>query len=147
LKSIHFMIQVESRHRRRCISSGDRTNVNLVERFQNLADRPYQARYTAAAFHCTSNYQDSAVTGVDITKRPEKQHLALLLVKGSTTMELVNQLYEVAADEALRCYRQGVHRGRSEDVITRTSRDGQSQSASTFMTCSIVSEHQLPNWR
>jgi hypothetical protein len=37
---------------------------------------------------------------VDITKHPEKQHLTLLLVKGSTMMELVNQLYEVAADEA-----------------------------------------------
>jgi uncharacterized protein DUF1837 len=86
--------------KRRLQSDGDRTNVKLVQRFQNLADRPYQARYMAAAFHCTSNYQDSAVIGVDITKHPEKQHLTLLLVKGSTMMELVNQLYEVAADEA-----------------------------------------------
>jgi hypothetical protein len=86
--------------KRRLQSDGDGANVKLIERFQNLADRPYQARYTAAAFHCTSNYQNSAVTGVDISKHPEKEHLTLLLVKGSTMMELVNQLYEVAANEA-----------------------------------------------
>ena len=84
----------------RLLSDGDLANVKLVERFQNVADRPYQTRYTAAAFHCMCNYDNSAVTGVDISKHPEKGNLALLLVKGSTMMQLVNHLYEVAANEA-----------------------------------------------
>lgn len=84
----------------RLLADGDPANVKLVERFQDLADRPYRTRYTAAAFHCTCNYQESAVTGVDISKHPDKDNLALLLVKGSTMMQLVNQLYEVAANEA-----------------------------------------------
>jgi hypothetical protein len=86
--------------KRRLLADGDLANVKLVERFQSLADRPYQSRYTAAAFHCTCNYQSSAVTGVDISKHPDKGNLALLLVKGSTMMQLVNHLYEVAANEA-----------------------------------------------
>jgi hypothetical protein len=86
--------------KRRLQADADLTNAKLIERFQDLADKPYQARYTATAFHCTSNYEDSAVTGVDISKHPDKEHLSLLLVKGSTMMQLVNRLYEVAADEA-----------------------------------------------
>jgi hypothetical protein len=31
---------------------------------------------------------------------PEKKKLSLLLIKGSSMMQLVNQLYEVAAHEA-----------------------------------------------
>ena len=84
----------------RLLAGGDLANVKLVERFQNVADRPYQTRYTAAAFHCTCNYQSSAVMGVDISKHPDKDNLALLLVKGSEMMQLVNRLYEVAANEA-----------------------------------------------
>jgi hypothetical protein len=86
--------------KRRLQADADLANVKLVERFQNLADRPYRAQYTATAFHCTSNYEESAVTEVDISKHPEKKHLSLLLVKGSTMMQLVNRLYEVAANEA-----------------------------------------------
>jgi hypothetical protein len=78
----------------------DFPNVKLVERFQNLADRPYKAQFTATAFHCTSNYEDSAVNEVDVDQHPEKKHLSLLLVKGCTMMQLVNQLYKVAANEA-----------------------------------------------
>jgi len=67
--------------KRRLQADADLANVKLVERFQNLADRPYRAQYTATAFHCTSNYEDSAVTEVDISKHPEKKNLSLLLVK------------------------------------------------------------------
>lgn len=84
----------------RLLAEGDLDNVKLVERFQNLADRPYQTKYTAAAFHCSCNYHRSAVTGVDISNHPEAKNLALLLVKGSAMMQLVNRLYEVAANEA-----------------------------------------------
>ena len=86
--------------KRRLQADEDHANVKLVERFQNLADRPYRAQYTATAFHCKSNYKDSAVTDVDVSKHPEKKNLSLLLVKGSTMMQLVNRLYEVAANEA-----------------------------------------------
>ena len=72
----------------------------LVERFQNLADRPYQIRYTAAAFHCLSNFSDSAVTEAKTDGHPDKKRLSLLLVKGAAMMQLVNRLYEVAANEA-----------------------------------------------
>jgi hypothetical protein len=86
--------------KRRLQSESDEVNAKLVERFQNLADRPYQARYTAAAFHCVSNFADAAVTDAKTDKHPERKKLSLLLVKGSTMMQLVTQLYEVAANEA-----------------------------------------------
>jgi len=86
--------------KRRLQADADEANVELVERFQNLADRPYQARYTAAAFHCLSNFSDSAVTESKTDGHPEKKKLSLLLIKGSSMMQLVNQLYEVAAHEA-----------------------------------------------
>ena len=86
--------------KRRLQSESDVASVKLVERFQNLADRPYQARYTAAAFHCVSNFADTAVTGATTDKHPEKKKLSLLLVKGTMMMQLVTQLYEVAANEA-----------------------------------------------
>jgi hypothetical protein len=86
--------------KRRLQADADEAGVELVERFQNLADRPYQARYTAAAFHCLSNFSDSAVTQSKTDGHPEKKKLSLLLVKGSSMMQLVNQLYEVAAHEA-----------------------------------------------
>ncbi|MBZ5727990.1 MAG: hypothetical protein LAP87_23730 [Acidobacteriia bacterium] len=73
--------------KRRLQSDADLTNVKLVERFQNLADRPYRTQYTATAFHCTSNYQDSAVIEVNIDEHPEKKHLSLLLVKGSAEVQ------------------------------------------------------------
>ena len=86
--------------KRRLQSESDEVNAKLVERFQSLADRPYQARYTAAAFHCVSNFADAAVTDAKTDKHPERKKLSLLLVKGSTMMQLVTQLYEVAANEA-----------------------------------------------
>lgn len=86
--------------KRRLQADADKASVELVERFQNLADRPYQARYTAAAFHCLSNFSDSAVTQSKTDGHPEKKRLSLLLIKGSSMMQLVNQLYEVAAHEA-----------------------------------------------
>ncbi len=81
-------------------ADGDLANVKLVERFQDLADRPYRSQYTAAAFHCTSNYEESAVSEVDVSTHPGRKNLSLLLVTGHTMMKLVNRLYEVAANEA-----------------------------------------------
>ncbi len=81
-------------------AEGDLAKVNLVERFQDLADKPYRSQYAAAAFHCTSNYAESAVSEVDVSKHPGKKNLSLLLVTGNTMMKLVNRLYEVAANEA-----------------------------------------------
>jgi hypothetical protein len=86
--------------KRRLQAESDQANAKLVERFQNLADRPYQARYTAAAFHCVTNFAESAVTDATTDKHPERKKLFLLLVKGNNMMQLVNQLYEVAASEA-----------------------------------------------
>ena len=86
--------------KRRLQADADEANAKLIERFQNLADRPYQIRYTAAAFHCLSNYSDSAVTEANTDGHPEKKRLSLLLVKGNAMMQLVNRLYEVAANEA-----------------------------------------------
>lgn len=86
--------------KRRLQAESNAANAKLVERFQNLADRPYQVRYTAAAFHCVSNFADSAVSGATTVGHPERSKLSLLLIKGSTMMQLVNQVYEVAANEA-----------------------------------------------
>lgn len=79
---------------------GDMYTAQIVERFQNLKDKPYKDFYAAAAFHCNSNYDEAVVKATVTNDHPNKNNLYLLVFKGNEMMNLIHHLYEIAANEA-----------------------------------------------
>lgn len=73
--------------------------VRIVERYQNKADRPYLEVSTAAAVHSLHTWEDIVITEVNAKEHPNKR-LTLLVVRGDSLMDLVNNLYERACHEA-----------------------------------------------
>jgi hypothetical protein len=78
----------------------DPNGVAMVRRFQNPTDHPFKSQYTATAVYCEAIYDHSITTIVDVSAHPDSQNLYLLICKGEQMMQLVNRLYEVAANEA-----------------------------------------------
>jgi hypothetical protein len=84
----------------------------LIERFQSPVDLPYQESYGAAAIITEEHFEADEVTSADTRKipkskkskevipHPNRDHLVLLLIKGTDMMTLVHELYRRAADEA-----------------------------------------------
>jgi len=80
---------------------GGAVQVNAVERFQSIEDRPYRERYGAAAILDTSlTYSSDVLSRTDTTRHPKRQSLYLLVIRGNEMMALANDLYRRAADEA-----------------------------------------------
>ena len=71
-----------------------------IERFQNPVDHPYQIRFGAAAILATESYDPKTISIVDANEHPHKDKLYLIIVHGEQLMELVQTLYQRAADEA-----------------------------------------------
>lgn len=86
--------------------------VNLIERFQDPVDVPYQLSYGAAALYADELFKDFEIGSADTTKipkakpakdfapHPNRDKLVLLVIKGANMMKLVHELYRRAADEA-----------------------------------------------
>jgi hypothetical protein len=84
----------------------------LIERFQSPVDLPYQESYGAAAIITEEHFETDEITRADTRKipksrkskevvpHPNRDHLVLLLIKGTDMMTLVHELYRRAADEA-----------------------------------------------
>lgn len=72
----------------------------MVERFQNLVDRPHKRIFGAAALFSSDSYNPDKIAKVDISNHPEKENLKLLIITGDDMMDLVHNLYRRAADEA-----------------------------------------------
>ncbi len=75
--------------------------VSLVERFQNLADRPYIYKSGAAAVLSDAAYDAASLQ--EKTKASEHQNAAnlqIIVIHGKELMKLVHALYERAANEA-----------------------------------------------
>jgi len=75
-------------------------DVQRVERFQNLEDRPYTERYGAAALFdstvcCAKTLQKTSTAG-----HPHSNVLDLVVIRGKDLMALVHDLFRRAADEA-----------------------------------------------
>lgn len=87
-------------------------NAQLVERFQNPVDVPYQESFGAAAIISNEYFDAQVIVEADCGKiqksqkskefipHPNKDGLILLVIKGTNMMALVNDLYRRAADEA-----------------------------------------------
>lgn len=74
--------------------------VDNISRFQNQTDRPYKYISGAVAFVCKENYNDKIITECTVDGHPDKANIILIVIKGNDMMNLVNHLYERAANEA-----------------------------------------------
>lgn len=86
--------------KRRMYVSGDRASMQVVERFQNVADRPYQFLSGAAAILSDSAFDAGGIQGTATTRHNNAGNLRLIAVKGKDLMTLAHALYQRAADEA-----------------------------------------------
>lgn len=68
--------------------------VNLVKRFQNIVDNPFTIKYGAAAIQDKSLFSKPLV-GTTVAQDYVK---TLLFINRKQLMNLVNELYEKAAD-------------------------------------------------
>jgi hypothetical protein len=82
------------------LGDGNTEGMDVVERFQNIEDRPYTEVSGAAALFCTSVYDESTVSRTVANSHPNAENLALVVVRGDNMMALVHDLYERAANEA-----------------------------------------------
>jgi len=87
--------------KRRLLRNGEIDSARVVERFQNLADRPYIYRSGAAAVLSDMAYDESAIqTATSVANHQNVDRLELIIVRGKDLMSLVHALYEKAAHEA-----------------------------------------------
>lgn len=71
-----------------------------IERFQNHIDHPYKEISGAAALFSTNILDNEVIKNTTVLDHPNKNHLVLVVIKGTNMMDLVNELYRRAADEA-----------------------------------------------
>lgn len=87
-------------YKRRYIEKQNFRDADRISRFQSQGDRPYKRKYGAAAIFTCSVYNPALIKGTQVQEHPSKDDLVLLVIKGERFMELVNRLYQRAADEA-----------------------------------------------
>lgn len=86
--------------KRRMHIAGDRASMHVVERFQNVADRPFRFLSGAAAILAESAFDAEGIKGTDLAGHNNAGNLRLIAVKGKNLMTLAHALYQRAADEA-----------------------------------------------
>ncbi len=79
---------------------GEQDMVTLVERFQNPVDKPYRENTGAAAILSTHVWDDQVISNTDSNNHPNQPRLTLIVIKGDDLMNLVNDLYQRARDNA-----------------------------------------------
>lgn len=72
----------------------------LIERFQDMEDRPYVAEWGAAAIFDDAVYDPGEIGKSEVKEHQYRAALQLVVIKGKDMMPLVHLLYEAAADEA-----------------------------------------------
>lgn len=76
------------------------SEVEIVDRFQDYADRPYREISGAACVHSNHTWVDDVVTQANVEGHPNQDNLFLMAIKGEQLMDLVRNLFGRAADEA-----------------------------------------------
>lgn len=71
-----------------------------VQRFQQEADRPFKRISGAAAVLEDDVYEGMDLESADASAHPNVDNLRLIVIKGTSMMDLVHHLYERAANEA-----------------------------------------------
>lgn len=78
----------------------DRAAAERVQRFQNENDRPFRRVNTAAAILDQVVFESVDFATTVALKHPNAKNLRLLIIRGTSMMDLVHSLYERAANEA-----------------------------------------------
>jgi len=86
--------------KQRCIERGDNEAAAKIERFQDMADRPFMRLNGAAAVLSIEAYDPDLLAQTTTAHHPNSSSLKLIVVKGDALMPLVHMLYERAKDEA-----------------------------------------------
>ncbi len=84
----------------RLIDRGDMDSVKKIGRFQEISNYPCIEQYGAAACFTDNKFNTKKISSTDASSYPSYNVLRLLVVKGKSMMDLVNALYERAANEA-----------------------------------------------
>lgn len=77
----------------------DTANIEIVERFQDKADRPYKEISGAAVVVSDDNWADTVVTNTDASSHPNTD-LLLLAIRGADLMDLTHSIFQRACDES-----------------------------------------------
>jgi hypothetical protein len=86
--------------KQRLLNRNETNRVECVERFQNQADRPYKSLYGAAAIFTAEVFDEDVLKQSDTGNHPHTTNLSILVISGPKLMDLVHQLYRLAACEA-----------------------------------------------
>jgi hypothetical protein len=78
----------------------DEESGTVIERFQNMEDRPYTAEWGAAAIFDAAVFDPVEIEKSEANGHRHRTTLQLVVMKGKSMMPLVHSLYEAAADEA-----------------------------------------------
>ena len=71
-----------------------------IERFQNINDNPYTEKYISAVVLEDSIYDEQKIKKIDTTNYNIKANSSFIIIKISNFKQLINDLYESAANEA-----------------------------------------------
>lgn len=87
--------------KRRLMHTQQNDKVPLIQRFQNLTDRPYTYLSGAAAVLSDKAYDELLITSSTIVSNHQNlKNLQLIIIRGSNLMHFVHALYQRAAYEA-----------------------------------------------
>lgn len=86
--------------RQRLHDEGRLDESSKIERYQNHIDHPYKEVSGAAALFSTDVFNGEVIKNTTVENHPNKNHLVLVVIKGTNMMDLVNELYRRAANEA-----------------------------------------------
>lgn len=86
--------------KQRLINRNETDRAEQVARFQNQEDRPYKSLYGAAAIFTSEIFDETVLKSSDASTHPHKPRLSLVVISGPKLMDLVHQLYSLAAREA-----------------------------------------------
>lgn len=86
--------------KQRFLERHDRSSALKVQRFQNMADRPFRRISGAAAVLDDGVFEADVIAETDAQEHPNVGNLKLIVIRGAALMDLVHALYERAANEA-----------------------------------------------
>ena len=86
--------------KQRFLARDDRSSALRVQRFQDMADRPFRRVNGAAAILDTGVFDGNVLAATGAGGHPNLGNLKLIVITGVALMGLVHALYERAANEA-----------------------------------------------
>ncbi|HEV2548725.1 MAG TPA: hypothetical protein VGU20_15395 [Stellaceae bacterium] len=86
--------------KQRFLERHDRASALRVQRFQDMADRPFRRLSGAAAVLDSGVFDADVISATNAGNHPNAGNLKLIVIRGVALMSLVHALYERAANEA-----------------------------------------------